>query len=230
MANRSKNWSILIRRLGACLAAAFLLSFQVMADQSDGLIGNEESPLPPPTEEQLHRGRELLDKIIFVIDNVQITDAPAVFKIFGFTDLITYEHPTYTYLVPRGKKGGTALPAELTGSGLRAIEVAPVYQPTGKSNSVSARIEMDFSINEACVSISEVRERFMPRANNVKNMPIIRTDRMSRPKRQHDVDFLSFTLSTSPFARRTGAGFTFDYQTCADSFSFYYLRDPGVSQ
>jgi hypothetical protein len=183
----------------------------------------ELPPLPTPTEAQLQRGRELLDKIIYVIDNVPLTDAAAVLKVFGFTELITREQPTYTYVQPRASNGRQMLPADLVGTGWESIQADPVRTPSQYS-SVMASFEGDFSLDETCVKIDEVRQKFAARASKTTSRHMNYLHPNPRPPQQHDIGHLGFTLRENSFAERTGILFTFEYQLCAKSFSFSYSR------
>ena len=180
--------------------------------------------LPLPTEAQLQRGRELLDKIAYVIDTVPLTNAEAVLKVFGFTELITREQTTYTYVQPRAKNGGQVLPADLVGTGWTQIQVDPVRTSTQYSSVFSGR----FSSNETCIHIDEVRQRFASRALETTSSHMRYLHPNPRPPMQHNIGHLVFFLGENLFAKRAAITFTFEYQWCAKSFSFSYKRVDGA--
>ncbi len=213
-----------ISKFATVLSVALLLA-SAIAQTGEG----ELPPLPPPTEAQLQRGRELLDKILYVIDNVPLTDAAAVLEAFGFTELITREHPTYTYVQPRASNGRQMLPADMVGTGLKRIQADPMRTPSQYS-AVVASFEGGFALDESCVHIDEVRQRFSARASEISSSRMTYIHPNPRPPRQHDTGRLVLSLRENPFAERTGIRFTFEYQSCAKSFSFSYSRPEGAQK
>ncbi|MBK8522863.1 MAG: hypothetical protein IPL58_01225 [Betaproteobacteria bacterium] len=215
------------RRTANFLVSAWLM-LGLLANPVLAQTGEGELPaLPLPTEAQLQRGRELLDKIIYVIDNVPLTDAAAVLKVFGFTEPITREQATYTYVQPRAGNGRQMLPADLVGTGWASIQADPVRSPSQYS-SVIASFEGDFAMEEACAHIDEVRQRFAPRALETLSRRMTYIHPNPRPPRQHDTGHLVIRLRENPLAERTRITFTFEYQLCAKSFSFSYARPEGA--
>lgn len=83
----------------AFLCVATLLCSTVLAQQEP------DPPLPLPTEAHLQQGRVVLDKIVYVITSVSLSDAPAVLKVFGFTELNRKEYPTYAEVGVKGPRG-----------------------------------------------------------------------------------------------------------------------------
>lgn len=213
------------RGVSRILISAWVFAFQGFASIAWAQTRAGELPAPPPpTEAQLKRGRELLDRITYVIENVPLTDAAAVLKVFGFTELITRERPTYTYVQPKAPNGKQMLPADLVGTGWESIQADPKRMPT-RYSSVSASLEGDFALNETCIFIDEVRQRFESRSSKsvIRHMTYIHPN--PRPPRQHEVGHLGFTLRESAFAEETRITFTFEYQLCAKSFSFSYSKN-----
>ena len=175
-------------------------------------------PLPLPTAAQLERGRDLLDKIGYVVANVPLTDAAAVLAVFGFTDLFTKEYPTYIGVGPKGKSGGFSQPRDLVGTGLAGIEVRPrAEKPTGGwYGGLYGRLSLD----ETCISIDMVREFLAPLASQIESARIVDIHPVLRPKALHTTGRLSARLTRHPFSAVARLNFRFDYQTCATHFSF----------
>lgn len=181
----------------------------------------ELPPLPPPSEQQLQRGRELLDKIVYVIKNVPLTDAAAVLKVFGFTDLRTKEYPTHADVGPKGKDSDFLSGPELKGTGLTDVIVQPwVKDPR---INVTSWLNATVANEEACISIDAVRRVFGSLASKVRSDRVITTHPVQRPKPLHGIGSLSYFPLQNPLNRDAGIVFGFEYQTCAKDFSFSYL-------
>jgi hypothetical protein len=180
----------------------------------------ELPPLPPPTEEQLQRGRELLEKIVYVIANVPLTDAAAVLKVFGFTNLHSATFPTYMWVGPKGKGNDFAQPAEMSGTGFSYIEVQPwVKSP---SHAVTARLSADILPEELCISIDDVRQTFEPITSRVSIRRILDVHSMERPVPLHGIGMLSFAPLSNPTRTQASISFVFEYQTCVKEFNLAY--------
>lgn len=231
MLMQTRSALVLVRQLLLC--ATFVFGGAAQAEPEEPppqqTILDSLPPLPPPTEEQLQRGREMLDKIVYVVENVPLTDAAAVMKVFGFTDLMTYESSMYTRLVPKAKTGGQAVPADLVGTGFTDIEAAPVFLAS-KNNRVAARLSGSFAIADTCVSIEDVRKRIASRAVQISSSRITDIHPVLRPKAANDVGLLGFRLVSNPFATKTSITFRFVYQRCAQAFTFAYFNIEGVQQ
>ena len=177
-------------------------------------------PLPIPTEERLQKGRALLEKIAFVMENIPLTDEVAVMKEFGFIDLYTRDFSDHRNVGPRGKNGTTMLPAELAGTGFASIGL----QPWVKSPRInrSALLDGRFAVDEACVSLNDVKRKFSPLAKKTSVEPVIYSHPVAEPNRLNDIPRLLFEGLPSKFAPISLASFTFEYQTCANAFGFIY--------
>ena len=181
-------------------------------------------PLPPPTEQQLKRGRELLDKIVYVITNVPLTDAAAVLRVFGFTELSIKEYPTHADVGPKGKTSQFARIEELAGTGLSYIRVQPwVNDPR---IAVTSWLSGTVVPNEACISIDEIRRIFGPITSRVSTSRIVDIHPIERPLPLHGVGNFSFSPLKNPSDSEAGIAFGFEYQTCARDFSFNYRNKP----
>lgn len=182
-------------------------------------------PLPAPTESQLQRGRELLDKIAHVIADVPLTDAEAVLKVFGFTELYTWTYPTYVMKVPKGKGGGPARSEDLIGTGFTDISVAPWVSDT--QDDKKAVFSAGINTKEACISIDEVRHLFSGQAQaRITISRITDIHPVARPPRLNKVGHISFRPIQTALGLVGRATFTFDYQVCLKSFGFSYLSAP----
>jgi hypothetical protein len=186
-------------------------------------------PLPPPTVEQFKKGRELLDKIVYVIENVPLSDEVAVMKVFGFTDLYAWESPgntkysPYRDVGPKGKHGGFTLPDELVGTGLTFVRVQPwIRSPNNKE---SANLHGSFSTVEVCVSIDDVRTMFKAKSKISQSYSVTDIHPTARPPRLHQTGHLQFTDVTAFRATQASALFTFEYQQCAKSFGISYRNN-----
>jgi hypothetical protein len=184
----------------------------------------ELPPLPLPTTAQLRRGRELLEKIVYVVANVPLTSPADVLKVFGFTDLRIREYPTHSDVGPKGSQSDFLNPMEMRGTGLSQISVQPwINDPRTKT---VARLEGTIVPVEACVPIEEVRRMFGPVASQVNAGRITDIHPMERPKPIHGVGYLSFYALTNRMSRKASVTFVFDYQTCANDFAFVYITEP----
>lgn len=183
-------------------------------------------PLPAPTEQHLQRGRELLEKIAHVIADVPLTDAEAVLKLFGFTDLYTWTHPTYVRKGPKAKDGAWARPEELVGTGFLVISVDPwINDP--RDDTVGA-FHARFNTQEACIPIDDVRRRFSAQAQaRMTTSRITDIHPVARPPRLHKVGYMSFRPLQTPLGLNGSATFSFDYQVCATDFGFAYRNSLG---
>jgi hypothetical protein len=184
----------------------------------------ELPPLPPPTEEQLQRGRELLDKIAYVIANVPLTDAEAVLKVFGFTELSIKEYPTHADVGPKGTTSQFSRIEELAGTGFSYIRVQPwVNDPRIP---VTSWLNATLVTKEVCIPIDDVRRIFGPITSRTNSSRIVDIHRIERPTPLHGVGNLSFSPLKNPLDREAGIVFGFEYQTCATDFSFNYRNQP----
>ncbi|MBL8416317.1 MAG: hypothetical protein JNM42_17950 [Propionivibrio sp.] len=201
----------------ALLCVATLICSTVLAQQEP------DPPLPMPTEAQLQRGRELLDKIAYVITSVSLSDAPAVLKVFGFTELKQVEYPDHVWVRPKGKVFKFAQPDELAGTGFTAISVQPRIE-NPRPGAVVARFSARFALSETCVTMDDARRVLEPIATTITSEPIIVLDSGPRPKPLHETGGLTFSGLRTPFYPASGITFTFEYQTCAQSFGFAYYN------
>lgn len=179
-------------------------------------------PLPPPTEQQLQRGRELLDKIVYVVENVPLTDAAAVMKVFGFVDLRTETYPTHVWVGPKGKSSNFAQPNDLVGTGFDDISVQPNIYTAG--DIAIARLSGRLGKDEACISIHDVRKTFESRASRWEDRHTFVAGFIERPRKAHRTDTLVFELSKTRVFDNGSISFRFTYQTCAASFGLVYLN------
>lgn len=186
-------------------------------------------PLPLPTEQQLKRGRELLDKIVYVIANVPLTDAAAVLKVFGFTELSIKEYPTHADVGPKGKTSQFARIEELAGTGLSYIRVQPwVNDPR---IAVTSWLSGTVVPNEACISIDEVSRVLGPITLGMHSGRTVVTDPVQRPKPLHGAGSLSFLSPKNPLSKDASVTFGFEYQSCATNFGFTYRNtDMGANK
>ena len=183
----------------------------------------QQDPLPPlplPTEAQLQRGRELLDKIAYVITSVPLSDAPAVLKVFGFTELNRKEYPDHAWVGVKGHVGGFAQMQELAGTGLSDIVVQPWIDDPHFN--LVARLFASFTRSETCVTMADTRRVLEPIASTITNELIRDIHPKQRPEPLHEIGGLTFSGLQTPFNPAAGITFTFEYQTCARSFGFGY--------
>jgi len=200
----------------ALLCVATLICSTVLAQQEP------DPPLPLPTEAQLQRGRELLDKIAYVITSVPLSDAPAVLRVFGFTELNRKEYSDHAWVGVKGKVFDFAQPDELAGTGLTNIVVQPWID--NPRHDVVARFSARFALSETCVTMDDARRVLEPIATTITSEPIIVLDSGPRPKPLHETGGLTFSGLRTPFYPASGITFTFEYQTCAQSFGFAYYN------
>lgn len=183
---------------------------------------NEElPPLPPPTEAQLAKGREILKKISHVVKIVPLQEAAAVMRVFSFTELDTTIFPTYVQVQPKGQTTRGALPEELVGTGFTHIRVDPLVR-NEKVNRI-ASFTVSLNINEACISLEAVKGEF-GHAAEIRTMPVRDIHPIKRPKRMHDIGHITFYPLATPAGDIGRAGFSFEYQACAMDFGFSYLN------
>lgn len=183
-------------------------------------VAKDLPPLPIPTEEQLQKGRDLLEKIAYVMQNIPLTDEVAVMKEFGFIDLYTRDYPTHRDVGPKGKGGWNTLPAELAGTGFAYIELNPWVRSPRINR--SAMLSAGFAAEEACITLEDVKRKFTPLAKKTSVELVIYSHPYPEPKRLNDVPSLSFQGLPSKFSAISSAAFTFEYQTCAKRFGFIY--------
>lgn len=206
-----------LRALAAALSVATGLA---CAQQDATLRLDSDPPLPPPTEAQLARGRELLGKIVHVIEHVSLYDASAVLGVFGFTDLETFAYSKYVRVMPRPQITRPGVQEEYLGSGLTDLESSPSIRDVRIR--ASARFSGGFNTRDACVAIDDVERQFAA-APERRTGPFIVKDRFSTPRRAHDIGKLSFKPLATPYGFVGQIGFGFDYQVCAVDFGFIYF-------
>ena len=217
MAERSaRQTSRARRKRAAFLCVATLLCSTVLAQQEP------DPPLPLPTEAQLQRGRELLDKIAYVITSVPLSDAPAVLKVFGFTELNRKEYPDHAWVGVKGKVFVFAQPDELAGTGFSHIVVQPWID--NPRHDVIARFFANFALSETCVTMDDARRVLEPLSTTVTSKPMRYIHPVQRPKPLHETGGLAFSGLRTPFNPAAGITFTFEYQTCAQRFGFAYYN------
>lgn len=212
------------RWLANCVLAIALWSVGGLsaAQEPASAGGHIAPPLPAPTEAQLERGRELLGKIVHVIHNIPLQDSSAVLGVFGFKEFDTFVHPTHTRVTPKLTTTRAAIPVELLGTGFQSFSNIPLNR-SPKSYSL-ASVGGVLNRAEACIAIDDVRLRFANVATT-RSGPVRIIDRFRWPPRKHNIGFLSFQPLDTPAGLIGTIRFEFDYQTCADSFTFSYLND-----
>lgn len=210
-----QKWSARPKR-AVLLCVATLLCSAALAQQEP------EPPLPLPTEAQLQRGRELLDKIVYVITSVPLSDAPAVLKVFGFTELNRKEYPDHAWVGVNGHVGDFAQMQELAGTGFSDIVVQPWIDDP--HHDVVARFFADFALGETCVTMDDARRVLESIATAVTSKPMRYIHPVQRPKPLHETGGLSFFGLRTPLYPVASITFTFEYQTCAQSFGFTYRK------
>lgn len=191
----------------------------VFAAQPETTDASANRPvLAPPTEDQLKRGRDFLDKISYIIENVSLRDAAAVMKVFGFSSLDTVVHPANVRVQPVGSVSKAASPEDLAGTGFAYISVDPLVR--SKSRTTEAVTNARFDLTMVCVSIDDVRARFGHVAN-IRAEPT-RLPPGPRPRDVHDTGYLTFEPLQTPEGMIGRLGFGFDYQVCAKDYAFAY--------
>lgn len=192
----------------------------VLAAQPEAAPSSANRPvLPQPTEDQLKRGRDFLDKISYIIENVSLRDAAAVMKVFGFSNLDTAIYPTYVRVQPVRSVISKAASLEyLAGTGFEAISVDPLVR--SKSRTTEAVANARFDLTMVCVSIDDVRARFGHVAN-IRSEPT-RLPPGPRPRDVHETGYLTFEPLQTPEGMIGRLGFKFDYQVCAKGYAFAY--------
>ena len=194
-----------------CLAAALGLASPSLAQT----MREGESP----TQEQLLRGRELLQRVMSVAAKVPLFDAEAVLGEFGFRQIWIASFPRYVRIYPKGKDAN-ALPSELKGTGFVSISVDPWRSPDLYSRQI-ATLTASFDFETACVSIADANARLgLP----LQTYPIVDAHPVERPPRQHTVGIAQYAAPKIPVGGIDAfVAITFDYQTCARSMSLGYL-------
>ena len=192
----------------------------VFAAQPETTDASANRPvLAPPTEDQLKRGRDFLDKLSYIIENVSLRDAAAVMKVFGFSNLDTAIYPTYVRVQPVRSVISKAASLEyLAGTGFEAISVDPLVRSKSRTTEAVANARFDLTI--VCVSIDDVRARFGHVAN-IRSKPT-RLPPGPRPRDVHDTGYLTFEPLQTPEGMIGRLGFGFDYQVCAKDYAFAY--------
>ena len=200
----------------ALLCVVTLLCSTALAQQEP------DPPLPLPTEAQLQRGRELLDKIVYVITSVPLSDAPAVLKVFGFTELNRKEYSDHAWVGVKGHVGHFAQMEELAGTGFSHIDVQPWIDDPHLN--LVARFSASFARSETCVTMDDARRVLEPIATTVTSKRIRDIHPVQRPKPLHETAGLAFSGLRTPFNPAAEITFRFEYQTCAQSFGFAYFN------
>lgn len=203
------------------IVLALLCCVPVAATVAQSIHSSDElPPRPPPTEAQLQRGRELLEKIAYVIQNVPITDAPAVLKVFGFNESVQQEYPTNVYVVPKGPTEDAS--ADMQGSGFEDLSVNPwIGNPR---HTIVAWLSGRIARSEACLTVADVRRVLEPISASVASERILDIHPIQRPPPLNDIGHLFFTQVRTPFSPLAGASFLFEYQACAQRFGFTYHK------
>ena len=214
------NRSHAIQHIIGLLVAILPVVNPAMAQEGTPAKPTAELPaLPSPTEAQLKLGRELLDKIAYVVENVPLQDAVAVMKVFGFSNLYTWIYPTYVRLGPRDRTTDTENPSNLAGTGFSSLSVDPIVRSKGINR--SAGVEGGLNPAKACITVDAVRERFGD-AKTIRLTRRFQTDSGPRPPRVTSTDAISFEPLNTPQGMIGSIGFTFGYQICANQFGFIY--------
>lgn len=112
---------------------------------------------------------------------------------------------------------------ELAGTGFSDINVQP-WIDNPRPGAGVARFSARFALSETCVTMDDARRVLEPIATTVTSKPIIVRDSGPRPKPLHEIGGLAFSGLRTPFNPAAGITFTFEYQTCAQSFGFAYLN------
>ena len=224
---RGKGETMERKRGPKVFASAALLIGAIVANGSSVFAAQPETTdasanrpvLAPPTEDQLKRGRDFLDKLSYIIENVSLRDAAAVMKVFGFSNLDTAIYPTYVRVQPVRSIISKAASLEyLAGTGFEAISVDPLVR--SKSRTTEAVANARFDLTMVCVSIDDVRARFGHVAN-IRAEPT-RLPPGPRPRDVHDTGYLTFEPLQTPEGMIGRLGFRFDYQVCAKGYAFAY--------
>jgi hypothetical protein len=181
----------------------------------------EISPLPAPTEKMLRRGDGVLGKIAFVGKNISLTQFQLVLAEFGFNEITSTAYPTTLLSQPRGPKGTIAKAEDLRGSGFTEISVNPWIDSSGVD--FSARLSGKFDIETVCVSVDAVRKQFGSSAREISSL-VVDIHPVLRPPSVNDIGHLLFKSAPAPGVATASVSFTFDYQACAKSFSYAYIK------
>lgn len=211
------------RRLasGVIALAVYSIGGVTLAEETAGEV-NRPPPLPPPTEAQRALGRELLMKIVYVIENVPLEDSAAVLGVFGFKELETAVYPTNTYVAPKKAITRSAIPVEFLGTGLRSLSSRPVVRDP--KFGLQARFGGVFNPAEACVVLDDVLQQFATAPVKKIHPRRVLGNRPS-PPRANNVGLITIRPLATPNGPIGGVIFGFDYQTCADGFTFSYTRN-----
>ena len=176
--------------------------------------------LPVPTQEQLRRGDQLLENILYVMANVPLTDAKEVLKTFGFNNMIIKTIPTYSYVYPADENGRRLEIFELKKLGVDGL----FYQPwiVNEFTNSSSYLNIDFD-GELCVSIESVKRFFQEINLKGRSSVSLSAHPVLRPRPLHDAGYLGFGPFNAPRMKRGFASMFFDYQMCARRISINYV-------
>lgn len=198
--------------------AVFLVSWVLWGVTAPAQPISDTPPLPPPTDEQLQKGRALLDKILYIVKNVPMSKPSAVFRVFGSDQVGVYprkdpkKSPDLTHVgITSYDK---AIREKWKEIGIRSVEILYPFDKTTDMD----HLYLSFIPDEACVSYHDVRRLFWPISTRVSN-PIlgggISTQPMRTPPPVHEYRAMVIELERIVPEHQTLLHFSFDYQTCA---------------
>ena len=201
--------------------AVFLLSLVLLGSAAQAQPTPNAPSLPPPTEEQLQKGRALLDKIMDIVKNVPLSKPSEVFRLFGLgqVELYPQKHPqsekfpdlTLVQITSYDK----AVREKWREIGIRSIDIKYPFDKVKDAD----RMGMGFIRDQACVSYDDVRRMFWPISTQVSNPKLaggITTSPVPVSPPVHEYNSMVIGLERIHASYRILLNFNFEYQTCAN--------------
>jgi hypothetical protein len=177
-------------------------------------------PLPFPTDAQIQKGHDFINKIDYVLKKISLSDEVAVMKAFGFEDLLAGEYPDHRWVVPKGKAGGRASRYELAGTGLSGLRLQPWIR--NKDIRSISHLEGTIYSGEVCITLASALNKFGASTKGISAEPVISSHPVRAPQKMNDIGVLGFSNSSTEFADKASVYFVFDYQYCASRFGITY--------
>lgn len=217
------------RNLGGFIALAFFAWTAQAHDPAPTQRGEKGLiVLPDPTPEQRERGRQLLDKILKVVQSIPLTDSERVLNELGFDVLTKRQRPTFEAYLPKTEddadRARTYAKSGFTGISTIKYTVLPPPPPWSQASLTASLDRANY-----CISVDDGRQTLSPIFK--KESTEIRTPmHPSRYARQQSVSILVFEYMTHPVGHISSFVLSYEYQKCAERITVNYNTTSGGNQ
>jgi hypothetical protein len=222
---RRSTWITTAVGMSACLAMTACAAYEASPSAPSAICERYELGvciLPPlPTTAQLKKGRELIDKIAHVINNVPLTDGVAVMRQMGFENLLVKKFPDHISITANGKSSNIKNPSISVSVVIEDPWSVPSFEDPNHFS--KARFTANIKNDLACIQIEDVISKFG--TTYKESIKPLRVHNAEELKKSQALYGLWYEKIPTPKGNIGGVNLVYEYQKCAKSFAIHYVNE-----